>query len=50
MWQASLLDEDLDPALMYQQGFTSDMALLKAKETTEVTATYPSITVCELDQ
>ncbi len=50
MWQASLLDEDLEPAIMYQQGFTGDMALLKSRETTEATATYPVITIMELDQ
>jgi hypothetical protein len=49
LWQASLLDEDLDPAVMYQQGFTNDMTLLKTRETTEAVAAYPMITISELD-
>ncbi len=50
MWQASLLDEDHDPALMYKNNFDSDMNLLRTRETTEATATYPTITVLEYDQ
>lgn len=44
MWQASLLDEDHDPAVMYQANFKNDMDNLKSKETREATATYASIT------
>jgi len=49
MWQASLLDEDHEPALMYKSGFTEDMARLKDRETTEAVATYSVITVLEGD-
>ncbi len=49
MWQASLLDEDHEPALMYKTDFQSDMSLLQTRETTEATATYPTITVLEFD-
>jgi len=49
LWQVSLLDEDLDPAVMYEQSFIKDMALLHTRETTEATATYNTITVMELD-
>lgn len=49
MWQASLLDEDHEPALMYKSDFQGDMALLQTRETTEATATYPVITVLEMD-
>lgn len=49
MWQASLLDEDHDPALMYKSDFQSDMSLLRLRETTEATATYPTITVLDED-
>lgn len=45
LWQTSLLDEDYDPAVMYQSNFQNDMLLLKKRETTEATATYPVITV-----
>ncbi|MFY3741644.1 MAG: hypothetical protein HMLIMOIP_002102 [Candidatus Nitrosomirales archaeon] len=50
MWQASLLDEDHDPAAMYRNDFQSDMDLLLTRETTEAVATYPTITVLEYDQ
>jgi hypothetical protein len=50
MWQASLLDEDHEPAQMYKVDFQSDMSLLQTRETTEATATYPTITVLEYDQ
>jgi hypothetical protein len=49
MWQASLLDEDHDPALMYKSDFQEDMNLLATREVTEATASYPSITVREED-
>lgn len=49
MWQASLLDEDHEPAVMYRGDFQDDMIHLKTRETNEATATYPVITVLELD-
>jgi len=45
LWQASQLDEDHEPAQMYRADFQGDMNLLKTRETTEATATYPTITV-----
>lgn len=45
MWQASLLDEDHEPALMYRNDFKEDMSLLVGKETSDPTATYPVITI-----
>lgn len=50
MWQASLLDEDHEPGLMYKNDFTDDMSLLMGKETSDPVATYPTITVLEYDQ
>lgn len=50
MWQASLLDEDHEPALMYKTDFQNDMSMLRTRETTEATATYTTITVLEYDQ
>lgn len=49
MWQASLLDEDMDPATMYQSNFVNDMQKLQTRETQEATARYPSITTLEFD-
>lgn len=49
MWQASLLDEDHEPAMMYKSDFTDDTNLLITRETTEATATYKTITVMEED-
>lgn len=49
MLQASLLDEDLDPAALYNSMFQSDMEYLKGRESQEATATYPVITVLEYD-
>ncbi len=49
MWQASLLDEDHEPAMMYKSDFTDDTNLLITRETTEATATYKTITVREED-
>ncbi len=49
LWQASLLDEDLEPAIMYQQSFDSDLAIVQGRETTEAVASYPVITVREED-
>lgn len=45
LWQASMLDEDYDPAVMHQSNFQNDITLLQKRETTEATATYPVITV-----
>lgn len=50
MYQASLLDEDNEPAMMHRQTFKEDLGLLMNKETQEATATYPVITVLEFDQ
>jgi len=50
MWQASLLDEDHEPALMYKTNFVEDMSILSSKETSDPVATYPVITVLEYDQ
>lgn len=49
MWQASHLDEDHEPALMYRNDFSEDMALIQGKETRDPTATYPVISVLEYD-
>lgn len=50
MWQASLLDEDHEPAEMYKAHFDNDMTRLQTRETQEATATYPTITVLDWDQ
>lgn len=50
MWQASLLDEDREPAAMYKADFNFDMDLLKNRETLDPIATYPTITTLEFDQ
>ncbi len=50
LWQASLLDEDHEPAMMYKSNFNEDMTLLRTRETTDATATYQTITVLDLDQ
>jgi hypothetical protein len=49
MWQASLLDEDHEPALMYKQSFDGDMDMLRTRETQEATQTYATITVLDDD-
>lgn len=48
--QASLLDEDHEPALMYKTDFNTDVKVLSNNETSDPIATYPTITVLELDQ
>lgn len=48
--QASLLDEDYEPAAMHQGNFDNDMQLLQTREAQEATATYPTITVLAEDQ
>lgn len=50
MWQASLLDEDLDPATMYRADFQADANLLITREASEGTSSYPVITVRDEDQ
>lgn len=49
MWQASLLDEDHDPAIMYQSTFMDDVRQLQNRENKEDVNTYPVITVLEFD-
>jgi hypothetical protein len=49
MWQASLLDEDHEPALMYRNNFESDMGILQTRETQQATQTYAVITVLDDD-
>jgi hypothetical protein len=49
LWQASLLDEDYDPATLYRSDFQQDLNLLLTRETQEATATYSTITVLEDD-
>jgi hypothetical protein len=50
MWQASLLDEDHEPALMYRGDFMEDMGTLQSNETQDPTSTYHTITVLDFDQ
>lgn len=50
MWQASLLDEDLDPATMYRADFQDDSNRVMDRENINATASYPSITVRVEDQ
>jgi hypothetical protein len=50
LWQASLLDEDHEPALMYKGDFQADMGMLRTREESDPVATYPVITVLEYDQ
>lgn len=50
LWQASLLDEDHEPAMMYKAEFNDDMTRLRSRETSDPTSTYPVITVLEFDQ
>lgn len=49
MWQASLLDEDHQPALMYQSNFQDDTHLLVSRDTTDPTETYRTITILDED-
>ena len=49
MWQASLLDEDHDPALMYKGDFQDDIDSLMSRETADATSTYPTITTLDCD-
>ncbi len=45
MWQAGLLDEDHEPALMYRNDFQSDMDDLLGIEVKDPSSVYPTITV-----
>jgi hypothetical protein len=45
LWQASLLDDDRDPAILYRSDFQDDMKNLQNNENTDAVATYPIITV-----
>lgn len=49
MWQASLMDEDHEPAQAYRGDFQSDMDMLQTRESQEATATYPTITILDYD-
>lgn len=49
MWQASLLDEDHEPAMMYRTDFAGDLGVLANNETSDPVATYHTITVLEYD-
>jgi hypothetical protein len=49
MWQASLLDENNDAAMMFQNDFRGDMDMLEKTETSDPVATYHTITVLEFD-
>jgi hypothetical protein len=49
MWQASLLDEDHEPAMMYKGDFQQDMGMLMNSETKDPVATYPTITTVGYD-
>lgn len=49
LWQASLLDEDHEPALMYKSNFQEDIDLLQMKETRDPIERYSTITVLEED-
>jgi len=50
MWQASLLDEDHEPAAMYRGDFQNDMSILLNNETSDPVDKYPTITVLAEDQ
>lgn len=50
MWQASLLDEVNEAAVMYQSNFQQDLNTLSANEVQDPVATYSTITVLEYDQ
>lgn len=49
MWQASLLDEDHEPALMYRNDFQNDIDVLTNSETQDPVATYHTITTLAED-
>lgn len=45
LWQASLMDEDHEPGMMYHNDFKQDVDLLSNRETKDPVETYPVITV-----
>ncbi len=49
LWQASMLDDDNETALMHQANFTADKEELLNKEIKEPLSTYPVITTREFD-
>lgn len=49
MWQASLLDEDHEPALMYKSNFDEDMSRLATRENADPVETYRTITTVDYD-
>jgi hypothetical protein len=49
MYQASLLDEDREPAVLYKTEFQQDMVTLQQNETQDPTEVYQTITVREYD-
>jgi hypothetical protein len=49
LWQASMLDEDYDPAQLHKSIFDEDMRNLMGLESVEQSATYPTISVREED-
>lgn len=49
MWQASLLDEDLDPVQLYRDDFEKDINNLKNNENQDPTAKYAVITIRDED-
>lgn len=49
MWQASLLDQDHEPAMMYRNTFQQDMQLVNNQETRDPMATYSTITTLNDD-
>lgn len=50
MWQASLLDEDHEVGIMYQNTFQDDMGKLNGRENADPTEHYPTVTVLDFDQ
>lgn len=49
LWQASLLDEDHEPGMMYRSDFQTDVDALRNRETTDPIDKYQTITVLEED-
>jgi hypothetical protein len=50
LWQASLLDDDKDPAVLYRNDFMDDMTGLDQNEVQEPVAFYQTITTLSYDQ
>lgn len=49
LWQASMLDEDYDPAQLHKATFDEEMQTMAAFDNVAQSATYPVITVREED-